>query len=577
MTIMRKYIAFLVSVILVFGCLVGPSMFVSADGENCITAELNQSMRQGDSAYCYVYIDSLSGVGSLDVCVYFDPDKVNIRSTYNSASAILYDSSVSENCVRYTYLFDGNGTDRRSQLFAFRYRILDTAEVGKTYFDIAVSDAYSSDLQPIEVYGARVSVDISEKMQSKSCSVTSSSSVSSSFGEEFTLTYNVSTANIASGSFEIHYDNELFELVGIENGHFLSNKIADVNSDLTGAVYCSFVGTEYNYYYDLISVTFRTVKNVSETSEITFGSTDFYDLDLIPVVCSGCSTSVDIAYDSSIVPDAPCVRLSSEYDASNDQVVCTVSIDADMKLGAGDFTLSFDADLLTFASFEKLFTPSFFNVNTKKTDEGTLKFSIISLSDIVDETQALKVVFDVVHPETDTETELSISGSGVADSMTDPITVNYIGSKIVIDGVPDADYTEYDKAVALAVSLVQSDYTADSWKALQDALAVDVSGLKITDQKTVDDAAAAISAAISSLAPTAKIVLGDFDRDGFFTSADLIYACQLDAGIISESAGNVEAIDVDGDGVFTSADLIYMCQYDAGIIGIWPAEKVDTE
>lgn len=67
-------------------------------------------------------------------------------------------------------------------------------------------------------------------------------------------------------------------------------------------------------------------------------------------------------------------------------------------------------------------------------------------------------------------------------------------------------------------------------------------------------------------------VLGDFDGDGFFTSADLIYACQLDAGIITEDAGNVKAIDVDGDGSFTSADLIFMCQYDAGIISVWPKD-----
>ena len=70
-----------------------------------------------------------------------------------------------------------------------------------------------------------------------------------------------------------------------------------------------------------------------------------------------------------------------------------------------------------------------------------------------------------------------------------------------------------------------------------------------------------------------ELVSGDFDGDGFFTSADLIYACQLDAGIITEDAGNVKAIDVDGDGSFTSADLIFMCQYDAGIISVWPKDE----
>ncbi len=73
------------------------------------------------------------------------------------------------------------------------------------------------------------------------------------------------------------------------------------------------------------------------------------------------------------------------------------------------------------------------------------------------------------------------------------------------------------------------------------------------------------------ITPPAR-VRGDFDGDGFFTSDDLIYACQLNAYIIDETVGSAEALDVDGDGEFTSDDLIYMCQYNAGVITEWPAE-----
>ena len=68
------------------------------------------------------------------------------------------------------------------------------------------------------------------------------------------------------------------------------------------------------------------------------------------------------------------------------------------------------------------------------------------------------------------------------------------------------------------------------------------------------------------------ITYGDFDGDGFFTSDDLIYACQLNAELIDATDGNVDALDVDGDGFFTSDDLIYMCQYNAEIISVWPKD-----
>ena len=72
------------------------------------------------------------------------------------------------------------------------------------------------------------------------------------------------------------------------------------------------------------------------------------------------------------------------------------------------------------------------------------------------------------------------------------------------------------------------------------------------------------------LAASAGIIYGDFDKNGVYDSADLIFACQLDAGIIASSDNLL--IDVDDSGAFDSADLILMCQYDAGIITVWPGE-----
>ena len=61
------------------------------------------------------------------------------------------------------------------------------------------------------------------------------------------------------------------------------------------------------------------------------------------------------------------------------------------------------------------------------------------------------------------------------------------------------DYDELKKQISIAESLNKGDYTADSWKALEDALANAKNHLTSKDQAAVDKAAADLAAAIAAL------------------------------------------------------------------------------
>ena len=61
------------------------------------------------------------------------------------------------------------------------------------------------------------------------------------------------------------------------------------------------------------------------------------------------------------------------------------------------------------------------------------------------------------------------------------------------------DYTELNNQIAAAKALKEEEYTADSWAALQDALAKAEEALKSKDQKVVDAAAEALAEAIKNL------------------------------------------------------------------------------
>ena len=138
--------------------------------------------------------------------------------------------------IFFFYYLSGN-----FKLFYCYFQVNSIAEVGDVYFDIVVTEAYDNSLNDIAFRGSRCAFKVTEKNVSKSCSISSTSTVSTSVGEEFELSYRLSTYSVASGSMAIQYDPELFEVVSVTNGGFLTGKIADVNTELNGAVYLSFI------------------------------------------------------------------------------------------------------------------------------------------------------------------------------------------------------------------------------------------------------------------------------------------------------------------------------------------------
>ena len=426
----RSFISLVCAILLVLSIISVP---VSADGLNRVTASTGASVTQGDYAYCYVYIDSAEGLAALDVTVHYDPSRVQIVSTYNSLSCTLYDSATDTDSIRFSYILDGQGSTEKTRLFYFRYRVLSGACVGEAYFDITVGEAYDSALNEMAVYGSRCRFTIMESVPRKNCSIYGSRSAATAVGQEFTLSYRLSTREIASGTVVIAYDSELFRVVGVTNGAFLSGKVADINTDLTGEIYISFAGTEYSSATDLISVTFRTLCNVSETSEIRAGAKELLDKGLNAYICTGYTTAVTVAYDEKYTGDSPSMRLDGTFSYEDKQITLTVSLEEGSRLGAGDFVIGFDPELVTYRSCNKGFAPSFFNVNDKNTDSGELKFHIISLSDIVTDETVLTVVFDVNWPYSGKTADFTLSGTGLTDSMTEGILLNFIDDSVWLE------------------------------------------------------------------------------------------------------------------------------------------------
>ena len=431
----RKLLIVISIVSLLCSLVFGMGTIAYAETTNKVTASTSTSLTQGNSGYCYVYIDSLQNVSTLNLSVYYDSSKITITRTYNSVSCNLYDNAINTDSLNYSYVFDGNGTATQTQLFYFRFTVNSTAEVGDTYFDIVVSDAYDSALNEIEIRGSRTAFAITEKVVSKTAYIYGTSSVYTSVEQEFELTYRFNTRQIASGSAVITYDSELFEVVSVTENYFLNNMVTDINTELRGSIYVSFVGTEYASNTSFVTVRFKTLQNTTTNSSVKISAADLYDLDLNYISCSYQTTTVYVSYDDSYVQDASQMSLSNSYDEQKGQLTVQIDLEANSHLGAGDFVVRFDTSYLAYISSTKGFSPSFFNINDKDVENGVIKFSIISLEDIVESQKVMTIVFDVLNHCTDAQTAITIDGNNLYDSSTEKIVkINFIDTSFTVPG-----------------------------------------------------------------------------------------------------------------------------------------------
>lgn len=115
---------------------------------------------------------------------------------------------------------------------------------------------------------------------------------------------------------------------------------------------------------------------------------------------------------------------------------------------------------------------------------------------------AIGTGFKVVLDASCSQSAITVKANGTAIEAAAGGVYTASASPITVEGVVlnPADYTAYNAAVAKTADLEEDDYTAESWAALQAALAEDVANLTINDQYKVNAATAAIEAAIAALA-----------------------------------------------------------------------------
>lgn len=412
-------------------------MAKAEENENRIWLSTEENVIVGDSVYACTKINMHEEISALSIEIHFNSDVLSVYDTYNSISTTIYDYSINEDSLTYTYIFDEVGLNYEQELFSFYYNVLDDAVAGQYYFDVVISEAYNSSLQDVEISTSRKYVNVISKESVKtSYAYSDNSYLSTSYNETFTFTYYLDNSEPSSGAFVIHYDDTLFEFVSLTKLDFFDNMICDYNASLKGQIIVTFAEAFPDENNTLFEITLKTIKNVDTSTQISISASELYDTDMKPMKLVSNVLDIDVCYNSAY-EEHPSLSTSAEVDTTNHQVVFTINLEENSHLGAGDFIFKFDKDVLTYVSSTKLISPTFFNVNDKaaQLEQGQIKFSILSTTDIVIGGDILNVTFSYEDARDNRNSSVVLTGNGLTDALTNPIELDISGTDFVISGV----------------------------------------------------------------------------------------------------------------------------------------------
>lgn len=409
----------------------------SSDNQSWINTADN--VVESNEYYGAIYLNTHEDISALSISIHYDSDVFLMSEHHGVAdNCTMYDCSGTGSSFTYTFIFDNISKNEDQRLIYFYYLIKENVTPGKYYFDLVVNEAYNSSLEDVTIVAKRKYIDVAsiEHIKSVNTYISSGNNISASYEETITFTYELTNSEPTSGVFVLAYDNELFEFVSLTKHEFFDNMICDYNASLTGQILISFAEAVPDDNQRLFTVSLKVIKNISKVTDITLNASELYDTGMSPMSLNSDPLHVSLLYDPNY-DEHPSVTTTSVINTANHQVIFTINLEENSHLGAADFVFKFDKSVLTYVGSEKLISPTFFTVNDKaaQLEQGQIKFSILSTTDITDGGDILRLTFSYVDIRNDRISSALLTGSGLTDSLTNPIQLDISGTEFIILGV----------------------------------------------------------------------------------------------------------------------------------------------
>ncbi|MBE5748338.1 MAG: hypothetical protein E7344_01765, partial [Clostridiales bacterium] len=391
--------------------------------------------KQNTSAAITISAKDFVDIGGLELFVFYDDDLFELanQSTQTLLSGTMSTVDVNTLGEAKLYAISSTGINGSGAMWKLTFKVKADTPAGKYPFTIALGEVYTKTLEPVSVKTQNFYINVTEKDQQIN-TVNFYSSINKSSlvqGDTLEIKYYTNNGyNFASGDFEINYDEKLFKLKSITLGNALKNAesaVYSINDSIDGYVKVSFAALSgISSANPVLTAQYEVVQNVSEQTSIEFLPSSIYDVDLNQLNGKKVANNFNIVYQEK-PQDLPDISVANYSGCSSD---FSVDITADKKtsLAAGDFVVTYDANILEFKEAIKVVDNAMIVVNPNNKN-GTIKFSFICQDGISEDTVIARLSFK---PKQVTSTSISITGNKLVDADLNSIAVDYVSSVITL-------------------------------------------------------------------------------------------------------------------------------------------------
>ena len=372
----------------------------------------------------WVYLQDGSEIASLQYDIFYDNSVFEITYVYSYYENSIFDYNITSDSIRISQVFSSSIDYNYSYpLMYFDFRLAEgvSDDIKNSSIKLVVNEAYDRNLDEMEINNATwdYSIDIVESI------IYADSWAWFSNGEDqngkyfsYWVGWSDNEKRAASGSIEFVYETDKISITDVAKGDYFSyNSLIDYSVLSNGHLKVSFIDNYPRVSNYLFKIYYEKLDFVSYQTSISATVLEMYTSDFIPFRTY--TSSSTLVLNSNVKP-----TISSNYSYNEDylQYWNTIDIGDGFEFGAADFEIRFDTKYLTFVSITPLVDFSYFIVNDSKVNQGVLKVSVLSTTNILGPASLFRVDYSLPdNIPTYTSCLLGVEVKNVTDCYSNPI------------------------------------------------------------------------------------------------------------------------------------------------------------
>jgi len=387
---------------------------------------------------------NLNSLAALRLTIYYDPAVLTpVGTTYPAfpvgGSAVLQEPGTYEISA-----INANGVNGGT-LFSVSFQVEDEAELGASTVRISVDEAFNRLLQPVDIGSVQTTVTVKEATTPVARFSGSLTAYAVKAGEDVTLrVYCADSKDMAAGKFHFLYDSNFFAYRSLVVLDMLRTNesvwtVDGKNPGLVSISYGSSIAPPDGGYW--MELTLTALENVAGSTTISMVPVDLYAENKTAITAASFTSNVTVQAKEEAEEEKPLPKFWIDVpDALTTAQPFTLfaMVEGSSNLGAADFVLTYDAEVLECLSVESG-SGSFMVGMGKNYHDGTIEFSVISGEGVTADTALLgfrmqakenKAISTVITPS---------SENIMLQSNLKPLTLNLVPANMEI--LPTCDIT----------------------------------------------------------------------------------------------------------------------------------------